>query len=484
MMPRRLANVLLIALVVPLAASFAADRKPAPGDASRILLDDFENAPQGWTYIDGREFPGARGSLTLDSTVAHSGKRSYRLEGDFRGGGAYVGTWRDLASLRGRDVKELRLWVRAKEVRRVGVRLQDSSGQIHQKNGGVPLKPTVDWQELVLPLADLVGGEHWGGANDGRWHGPLKGFGLNLGKDGVADTKLGTLYLDDLTATPGAVVEGHPTLLAGTVTPASCRPGFGSTLTLRWDAEPVGKDLTVFVHALAPDGKMAFQADHAPPQATSVWSGRVEYAQKLYVPVGTPDGDYRLVVGLYDRTGRAVLKAGPGVTDRGGNAYQVGVLRVDARAPLPALPPPTLDLKDYTLTFQDEFNDLSVSPAGPGTRWCTATKETFGDARFVEQKDGFPFTVDHGVLHIAAARRNGVWCSGILASVDPKGRGFAQKFGYFEMRARFPKSPGMWPAFWLLGQPSLSDRSRPNPEVDVVEHYGAMPNVVQSTLHV
>ncbi|HJT78171.1 MAG TPA: hypothetical protein VJ739_13285, partial [Gemmataceae bacterium] len=185
MMPRRLANVLLIALVVPLAASFAADRKPAPGDASRILLDDFENAPQGWTYIDGREFPGARGSLTLDSTVAHSGKRSYRLEGDFRGGGAYVGTWRDLASLRGRDVKELRLWVRAKEVRRVGVRLQDSSGQIHQKNGGVPLKPTVDWQELVLPLADLVGGEHWGGANDGRWHGPLKGFGLNLGKDGV-----------------------------------------------------------------------------------------------------------------------------------------------------------------------------------------------------------------------------------------------------------------------------------------------------------
>jgi beta-glucanase (GH16 family) len=102
----------------------------------------------------------------------------------------------------------------------------------------------------------------------------------------------------------------------------------------------------------------------------------------------------------------------------------------------------------------------------------------------VEQKDGFPFTVDKGVLRIEAAKRGGGWQSGILASADPRGGGFAQKFGYFEMRAKFPKSQGMWPAFWLLGQPALTDRKRSNVEIDVVEHYGVLPNAVNSTLHV
>ena len=41
----------------------------------------------------------------------------------------------------------------------------------------------------------------------------------------------------------------------------------------------------------------------------------------------------------------------------------------------------------------------------------------------------------------------------------------------------------MWPAFWLLGQPSVTDRTRTNVEIDVVEHYGVMPNGIFSTLH-
>ena len=159
------------------------------------------------------------------------------------------------------------------------------------------------------------------------------------------------------------------------------------------------------------------------------------------------------------------------------------MLKVDSKAPLPKLPAPTLNLDGYKMTFDDEFDDLSVSAAGPGTRWFTATKENFGDARFVEQKDGFPFTVDKGVLRIEAAKKGGGWQSGILASADPKGGGFSQKFGYFEMRAKFPKSRGMWPAFWLLGQPSLTDKKRTNVEIDVVEHYGVLPNAINSTMH-
>ena len=485
-MSRPLSAILLCLLVLA-----PATRAEPKAESQPLLLDDFEGEPKGWTYIDGREFPGAKGGLALDAADAHGGKRSYKLTADFGGGGAYVGVWRDLASLKGRDVKELRLWVKAAHVVSVGVRLSDDTDQIFQSKG-VKLAATADWQPLVLKLPDLVGGEHWGGANDGKWHGPLKAFGLNVGKDSLAAGETqGSLNIDDVEAVPGPVIDGRPTLLSAVVNPPACPPGFASRVTYRWDAEPMGRDFTVFVHFIGPDGKMAFQNDHTPPTSTAVWSGRVEYDNGVLVPADAADGDYRIMAGLYDR--RAAdrgwdhqrLKTGDGVTaaDPSAGEYQIGVLKVDSHAPIPKLPAPTLNLDGYVMTFDDEFDDLSVSASGPGTRWFTATKENFGDSRFTEQKDGFPFTVEKGVLRIEASKKDGVWCAGILASADPKGGGFSQKFGYFEMRAKFPRSRGMWPAFWLLGQPSLTDKKRTNVEIDVVEHYGALPNAVLSTMH-
>ena len=49
-------------------------------------------------------------------------------------------------------------------------------------------------QEVVVKISDAVGGEHWGGANDGKWHKSIKGFGLNVGRDG----KVGTVWIDDV----------------------------------------------------------------------------------------------------------------------------------------------------------------------------------------------------------------------------------------------------------------------------------------------
>ena len=196
-----------------LLSAVPATRAEPKADARPILLDDFEADPKGWTYIDGREFPGAKGSLALDAAEAHGGKRSYKLQADFSGGGAYVGVWRDLGQLKGRDVNELRLWVKAVNVTSVGVRLSDDTDQIHQTKG-VKLAATADWQQVVLKISDLVGGEHWGGAADGKWHGPLKAFGLNIGKDSLAaGATHGSVNIDDVEAVPGPVIDGHPTLL-------------------------------------------------------------------------------------------------------------------------------------------------------------------------------------------------------------------------------------------------------------------------------
>ncbi len=283
------------------------------------------------------------------------------------------------------------------------------------------------------------------------------------------------------------MVDGTPTLHAAVVSPAVCRPGWGARITYRWDAQPLGRDFNVFVHYQGKNGTV-MQGDHGPSVPTSVWAGKVEYSRLLVVPADLPEGEYRIVAGFWDgQTGtRHPIKAGEGVVALGDDAFQVGTFRVDSSAPVPALPKPTLNLSQFRLTWSDEFNDLSVSAHGPGTRWIAHTPYNgdFGDAGFADPKDGFPFTVDKGILRIEASKgADGRWRGGLLSSVDSKGQGFSQKFGYFEMRAKFPKSLGMWPAFWLMGVRGITDRSVSNPEVDVVEQYGSMPNTLMATLH-
>ncbi|EWY37101.1 hypothetical protein N825_21890 [Skermanella stibiiresistens SB22] len=143
----------------------------------------------------------------------------------------------------------------------------------------------------------------------------------------------------------------------------------------------------------------------------------------------------------------------------------------------------TLDLSDYELTFEEDFDRLDVSAWGPGTRWIAHTpwNGDFGDAAFADPRPGFPFTVKDGVLAIEARKdEGGKWASGLLASVDGAGRGFSQRYGYFEMRAKFPKGEGTWPAFWLIGLDRLTHTS----EVDVVEHYGHFPGRYTASVHV
>jgi beta-glucanase (GH16 family) len=135
-----------------------------------------------------------------------------------------------------------------------------------------------------------------------------------------------------------------------------------------------------------------------------------------------------------------------------------------------------LDLSTYKLTFSEEFDDLSVSAWGPGTRWIAHTpwKGDFGDAQFVNPVGDFPFTVENGVLRIEARRgTDGKWRSGLLSTVDARGNGFAQQYGYFEMRAKLPTGPGVWPAFWLVGV-NWAGRgaSKTTAEIDILEFYG------------
>lgn len=146
-----------------------------------------------------------------------------------------------------------------------------------------------------------------------------------------------------------------------------------------------------------------------------------------------------------------------------------------------------IDLFGYHVTFEDDFDSLSVSDWGPGTTWIAHTpwNGDFGDAKFANPREGFPFTTKDGILSIEMRRGpDNKWRSGLLAGVDRKGDGFSQQYGYFEMRAKFPAGEGVWPAFWLIGVERLKGKPKASAEIDVVEHYGRAPGEYSSSVHV
>jgi beta-glucanase (GH16 family) len=61
---------------------------------------------------------------------------------------------------------------------------------------------------------------------------------------------------------------------------------------------------------------------------------------------------------------------------------------------------------------------------------------------------------------------------------------YSQLYGYFEMRARLPKEPGLVPAFWLLAKPDWSIRkAQIINEIDVVEVVTDEPARIYMTTH-
>jgi len=287
-----------------------------------------------------------------------------------------------------------------------------------------------------------------------------------------------------------------PTLHACVLAQKECRPAYGIKMTYRREAAPISPDARVFVHVITADGKLAFQDDHELPLPASRWrvpevrwAGHVEYERTLLVPPEVAAGECKIIAGLWNAKANANLpiQAGEGVVPSGPNAFQVGSFKVSEDAPIAALPPPTLNLDGWRVTFDEEFTEkeLDVSPWGPGTRWIAHTPFNldFGEAHFTDPAPGFPFTTQDGILRIEARKTDGQWRAGLLASVDRNGDGFAQKYGYFEMRAKLPPGAGVWPAFWLMGVPAHKDKSLTQIEIDVLEQFGARPNAMVSTVH-
>ena len=264
-------------------------------------------------------------------------------------------------------------------------------------------------------------------------------------------------------------------------------------IAYNWEAAPMEIDYNVWVLVKDESGKTVLKDDHIPPHParTSTWSGNINFTRLIKLPYDLKDGTYSINAGLFNKTTgrRQELRAGSGVIIGEDFSYQIGAFTIDSNATSPTLDsskPVTLDLEGYKITFQDEFEGfLDVSALGPGTKWIAHTPYggDFGDSKFSDPGEGFPFSVANGILQIEARKEGDKWKSGLLCSVDTNGNGFAQQYGYFEMKAKFPEGPGTWPAFWLLALQKLKDRSKMGFEVDIVEQYGREPDILHSVIH-
>lgn len=134
-----------------------------------------------------------------------------------------------------------------------------------------------------------------------------------------------------------------------------------------------------------------------------------------------------------------------------------------------------LDLLHYHLTFEDDFKDMDVVQDGQTGRWYGPLHWRIGAAEFSPPSKDGPFIFENGHLIIRATKTNERWRSGLMQTVDSHGRGFAQKFGYFEIRAKLPNGSGTWSAFWLLTLNGITDPTKTVGEIDPLEHYGDDP---------
>lgn len=84
-----------------------------------------------------------------------------------------------------------------------------------------------------------------------------------------------------------------------------------------------------------------------------------------------------------------------------------------------------------------------------------------------------------GNLVITAIRAGNSFTS---ARIKTQGK-FAQKYGRFEARIKNPYGPGIWPAFWLLGQNVESVGWPQCGEIDIMELRGQHPHIINGTIH-
>jgi beta-glucanase (GH16 family) len=148
----------------------------------------------------------------------------------------------------------------------------------------------------------------------------------------------------------------------------------------------------------------------------------------------------------------------------------------------------SLPKRDWTLVWSDEFEetlvsspkkdlwsfDLGIGPNNDG--WGNQELQFYTDRLDVVSTDGL------GSLKIMAKKESLGGREYISGRIKTKNK-FSQKYGRIEARIKTPFGPGLWPAFWMLGN-NIDTVAWPNcGEIDIMELKGGQPSTIYGSMH-
>jgi hypothetical protein len=327
-----------------------------------IRLDEMLQAGEiDWGFNLGQEFAGAKGGLDLVRDHPEAGCNAMRLHADFTGGGAYVGVKKSFAQLDVKAMTAVRLRMRSATTGSYGLRLVDGTGQCHQRKD-VPFEADGKWHDVEIVPTQVAGGEHWGGANDGKWHDPVRLIELMLNTRSH-EGKTPDLFITDMRADvvaearikPAAYTEHFDAgealkngwqVVGDVAVAAPGREGKGGALHLARTLETLQTE----THAMSP----AFDAAPGP------W--HVQYAWKAALQ--SPDNSYHGAADLVALDGSGgVLESVPVAIGYGETEWQAAAATV-------ILPKGTAKarVRVWLAKTYGSFrvDDLSVSPVSAG----------------------------------------------------------------------------------------------------------------------
>ncbi len=142
-----------------------------------------------------------------------------------------------------------------------------------------------------------------------------------------------------------------------------------------------------------------------------------------------------------------------------------------------------LDQRNWQLVWSDEFNDpAGVLPDASKWTFDIGTGQSGWGNQELQYYTNNPANVStdgEGNLVITAIRSGNSFTS---ARIKTQGL-FAQKYGRFEARLKTPYGPGLWPAFWMLGENIETNPWPQCGEIDIMELRGQEPHIIHGTIH-
>ena len=270
------------------------------------------------------------------------------------------------------------------------MRLVDETGQCHQR-GGLKLTADGKWHVVELDPLKISGGEHWAGANDGKWHGGLKLIELML-STGSSTNKSMSLELADLHV---------ETIVEAGVASAAWSESFDSTKAattwqLQGDVKTQSTDTNAALRLHRSLNEIRTATSALGPRFF-VRRGHWQIAFRDRSDLHSPDDSYhaRVTLDVMDSSGKPIVQIP--VTTRGGKSDWQDVAKTVQLPVTAASARLRVDLqKTYGEYSIDDISirRLEVQPPEPIVRDIRIASEATGNLFLPEDRVQFQLTVN------------------------------------------------------------------------------------------